>query len=131
MVESRADLAIYRLERAEEDLKGAKVLLDNKLYKQSINRSYYGIFHATRALLALDKFDSKKHSGIISYFNRNYVANGKIEKEYSKILMKAQKLRTKGDYTDFFIASKNDAEMLLADAQKYFKKIKVYIDSSS
>ncbi len=35
MVDSRADLAVYRLERAEEDLKGAKVLLDNKLYKQS------------------------------------------------------------------------------------------------
>lgn len=129
MVKNRADLAKYRLKRAEEDLKGAEVLLDNNLYKQSINRSYYAIFHATRALLALDKFDYKKHSGVIAYFNKNYVANGKIEKEYSKILMRAHKLRNKGDYTDFFIASREDAKKLLIDAKTFFEKIEAYIQT--
>lgn len=37
-------LAMYRLEKAKEDLKSAKVNLDNGLFKASINRSYYSIF---------------------------------------------------------------------------------------
>ncbi len=40
------------------------------------------IFHAVRALLALDKFDSQKHSGIISYFNQKFIKTGKIEVEF-------------------------------------------------
>ncbi|MDQ3019979.1 MAG: hypothetical protein M3R36_05330 [Bacteroidota bacterium] len=31
------------------------------------------MFHSVRALFLFDKFDSKKHSGIISYFNKNYI----------------------------------------------------------
>ncbi|MCH7723775.1 MAG: hypothetical protein IIA49_06765 [Bacteroidetes bacterium] len=31
------------------------------------------MFHSVRALLAFDKFDSKRHSGIISYFINKYV----------------------------------------------------------
>ncbi|HHY71125.1 MAG TPA: HEPN domain-containing protein [Thermoanaerobacterales bacterium] len=102
-------LSNYRLQRAEEDLKSSKILFQNNLYKQAVNRSYYAIFHATRAVLALDKFDSRKHSGIIAYFNQHYIATDKIETEYSKILMSAQKIRNSSDYDDFYIVSKEEA----------------------
>lgn len=68
---------------------------------QSVNRSYYAIFHAVRALLAFDKFDSKRHSAIIEYFNQHYIANGKIGKEYYKMLASAFDTRIKSDYQDF------------------------------
>lgn len=54
-------LSFYRLEKAKEDLKAAKVNCENGLYKASINRSYYAIFHAIRAVNAINKFDSKRH----------------------------------------------------------------------
>ena len=69
MDNTETSLANYRLSKSKSDLNAAEILLKNKLYSQSINRSYYAIFHAVRALLAFDKFDSKKHSGIIAYFN--------------------------------------------------------------
>ena len=34
--------------------------------KSVANRSYYAVFHAMRAVLAFDKIDLKRHSGIIS-----------------------------------------------------------------
>ena len=37
-------------------------------YRSANNRAYYSIFHAIRSVLALDGFDSKKHSGVISEF---------------------------------------------------------------
>ena len=61
-------LSKYRLGRAKEELNTSKLLFQNAIYLKSLNCSYYSIFHATRALLVYDEFDSKKHSGIISYF---------------------------------------------------------------
>jgi uncharacterized protein (UPF0332 family) len=60
------DLAKYRLSKSKNDLESAHLNFLNNLFSQSINRSYYAIFHSVRVLLAFDKFDSKKHSGIIS-----------------------------------------------------------------
>jgi uncharacterized protein (UPF0332 family) len=75
--------------------KAQKLCLIMGKFSQSINRSYYAIFHATRALLALNKFDTKKHSGVIAYFNQNYIKTGKIEVKYGKILTLAENIRMK------------------------------------
>ncbi|MCP5050760.1 MAG: HEPN domain-containing protein, partial [bacterium] len=70
MEKRQLDLSAYRIEKAKSALDSAELLLNGKKFSDSINRSYYSMFHTARALLALDKFDSKKHSGIISYFNQ-------------------------------------------------------------
>lgn len=75
---SKKELSHYRLQRAKEDLEAAKKLFANNMFVQSINRSYYSIFHSTRALLAFDQFDSKKHSGVIHFFHQNYIATVKL-----------------------------------------------------
>jgi len=95
------------------------------------NRSYYAIFHATRALLALDKFDTKKHSGVIAYFNQNYIKTGKIEVKYGKILTLAENIRIKSDYDDFYIADKKQAEEQLSHAREFIEKMETYIKSLS
>lgn len=121
------DLANYRIEKAKNDLQASKIMLENNLYAQSLNRSYYSIFHAVRAILAFEKFDSKKHSGIIAYFNHNFISKSIFEKEYSKILMGAEKIRNKSDYNDFYIASKFDAEEQILNADKFIKTMDDYI----
>lgn len=60
------DYARYRLERAREDLDAAQLLFSHERYRIANNRAYYSIFHALRAVLAFDQFDSSKHSGVIS-----------------------------------------------------------------
>jgi len=65
--ENDKNLVKHRIEQASECIQSSEVAMKTSL-KTSINRSYYGIFHTMRAVLALDKFDSKKHSGIISTF---------------------------------------------------------------
>lgn len=121
------ELSLYRLHKAKDDLESAKIMLDSKKYSQSLNRSYYAIFHATRALLALDKFDSKKHSGIISFFNQNYIKSGKLDIKLGQILMKAEKIRIHSDYDDFYIAGKEQAFAQLKEAEDFIDIIANYL----
>lgn len=69
MDSSIKDLSRYRFETSLENITDAKIMYDNGRYKNTLNRTYYSIFHAIRAVCALDGFDSSKHSGVISYFN--------------------------------------------------------------
>lgn len=70
MKQSQIDLANYRLADAKEKLMSARILLQEKHLKDSLSRSYYAMFSAVRALLALKEVDSSKHSGVISLFNQ-------------------------------------------------------------
>lgn len=121
------DLSAYRLSAAEERLLSSKVLLDAGLFKDSIGRSYYAIFSAVKAILALDQIDFKKHSEVIGYFQKNYVKTGIIEVKYSKYLQNAFQVRNNCDYNDFYIVSKKDAEEQYNNAAEMIETIKDYL----
>lgn len=125
------ELSAYRYEKALEDITASEVMLKESLYKVSINRSYYAIFHAMRAITALSGYDSSKHSGIIAYFNQNIVKTGDFDKETSKIVKKASFLREKSDYQDFYIASKQEAEEQLKDAKIFLSKVDEYLKNNN
>ncbi len=114
-----------------EDFTASEVTLKEALYKVSINRSYYAIFHAMRSITALAGYDSSKHSGIIAYFNQNFVKTGDFDKEASKIVKMASFLREKSDYEDFYIASKQEAEKQLEDAKLFLSKVNDYLRKNS
>lgn len=103
-------LAEYRLEKAKDCLKASELLLEDNLYANSANRSYYAIFHSMNALCATRNVGYKKHSGVLSDFNLNYIKKGLIEKDYAKIAKSAFSVRTQSDYSDFYIVQK---QMLL------------------
>lgn len=84
MDEKQKALSSYRLDKAKEELQTANINFDHDKISQSVNRSYYAIFHAVRALLAFDLFDSKRHSAIISHFNQKFIATDLIDKAYFK-----------------------------------------------
>ena len=130
MVDRVHDLSKYRMEKAKDDLETSEIMLKNKKYSQSINRSYYAMFHAIRSLLALNKFDSQKHSGIISYFNNHFVKSGKINVEYSKLITTAFKIRNDSDYKDYYVITRLDAELQFENAKKFIKAIQEFIIQS-
>ena len=65
------DLTVYRLKKTEETLNESRILLEARLFKGSVSRSYYSIFSSVRAFLAERGVDFSKHAGVISYFRRN------------------------------------------------------------
>ncbi|SCY47846.1 Uncharacterized protein, contains HEPN domain, UPF0332 family [Pseudobutyrivibrio sp. AR14] len=127
MESSMTELAKYRFETSQEDLYDEKLMFENGRYKNSLNRGYYAIFHAIRAVNALDGFDSSKHSGVIAHFNQEYVKSGVFPKEVSKLIKEASENREKADYLDFFIASKDEAQKQITRAEKVIEYIGNYL----
>ena len=123
-------LSKYRYEKAREEIKAASMLLNDKLYASSLNRSYYAIFHSVRSLFAFIKIDSKTHNGIKLLFDQNYIKTGLIEKMYSEILRNAFIIRQKSDYNDFYIASKAEAEKQIQNAKLFMDRINKYINEN-
>ena len=117
----KTDLSKYRLEKAKEDYRAAEELFKIELYKQSINRSYYAIFHAVRALLALEEVDFNKHAGVIGYFHQHYVKSGIFAKEFATILTNASMKRNQSDYNDFFTATPIETEEQLNSAKLFIR----------
>lgn len=129
-IDNKKELTQYRLKAAKERLHSAKVLLNDGSYKDSIGRSYYAMFTAVRALLATESQDFSKHSGVISYFQREYVKSGKFDTKYSKYISKAFQFRNNTDYADFFIVSQSDAKEQLSRAEEFYDAIERYVQNS-
>ena len=87
MPHSEKDLSDYRLERAKEDIQTAKINIDNGLYKGAVNRSYYAIFHAIRAVNVLDGFDASKHSSVIAHLISIMCIRVILKKEHIRSLI--------------------------------------------
>lgn len=124
------DLIKYRMSSAKEKLTSAKLLLEAGMYRDSIGRSYYAIFSAIRAVLAVRQVDFSKHAGVIAYFQKEFIKTEIFDKKYSKYLQKAFQIRNSCDYDDFFIVSKQDAEEQYIRATEMLAVIEEYIGRS-
>ena len=127
MAGSLTALSAHRFGRAREELQTAELLLKNANFRSSINRSYYAIFHAIRAVNALDGFDSSKHSGVISHFNQEYVKTGVFEREASKIIRNASELREQADYEDFYEATQEEAAEVFIQTERFIAEVERYL----
>jgi uncharacterized protein (UPF0332 family) len=119
---SRLNLARYRIEKAREILKDAEDAIERGRFMLSVNRSYYGMLTAARALLALEEKDSSKHSGVISLFNQWVVKPGNFTRETSRFLAKGKVLREDADYGDFVKITKEDAQIQLERAKRFYEE---------
>ncbi|MDM8548755.1 HEPN domain-containing protein [Desulfobacterales bacterium HSG2] len=118
-----SDLSDYRLNKARELADEARLLFDNRRYDGCVNRSYYAIFSAIRSLLALVGLDSRKHSGVISYFDRYFVRDGTFDREFSRIVHNSFDVRQASDYQDFYVISEAQARAQLEGCMKFISEV--------
>lgn len=123
------ELAQYRLEKAHDSLEDARTLFARGSYRGSNNRSYYAIFDALRALLALEEVDYRKHSGVISHFQQHYIKTGLLDVELSRIVTSASLIRSASDYEDFFVASKQEAQEQIDGAARLIAAVEDFLSS--
>lgn len=131
MESSVMELSKYRFTCCREALEDASIMFEAGRYKNALNRSYYAIFHAIRSVNALQGFDSSKHSGVIAYFNQNYVKTGIFPKEVSKIIKVASEKRERADYLDFYVASRDEAQLQIERATEFEILVEEYLKRSN
>ena len=125
---TKVDLSRYRFQKAEEMLASAKRDMEARDYASANNRAYYAIFHAMRAVLALDGKDFKKHSAVIARFTLNYLKPEILSREYSKLISNASLIRNRSDYEDLYICSVADTNTLFSGAVSFCKDIGEYLE---
>ena len=124
----KIELSKTRLDIAKERLEFADKILEIGDYKTVANRSYYAVFSAMRAVLALDGFDSKKHSGIIAEFRKEYIKSGVFPKGLSEIIDGLVEVRQGSDYDDFYLISKEEIVVQLQNAKLFLTMVSDYLD---
>ena len=125
-----AALARYRFEKAQKNLEVAQLLFKDDIYSVALNRTYYAVFDAMRAVNALESFDSSKHSGVIAHFNQAYVKTGIFPPEVSSTIRRASMLREKSDYEDFYEPSREDVEQTMQETMSFLKLVSSYLSES-
>ena len=122
------ELVKHRLEQAKSDVNSAQILYNIKDYKGANNRAYYAIFHARRAILALEPIDFKRHKDVQAYFNKNYVNEGIFDKKLGKRISEASRIREDSDYDDEFVAKYDVTEHQIETASVLIEEIEKYIN---
>ena len=119
--------AKYRLERAKGDLADAEYNYKDNRYLNANNRAYYSIFHAIKAVLAIERVDFKKHKDVLAYFNQYYIKTEIFPKIMSSKINQAKEVREDSDYDDEFEPTDEQTKMQIETARELIKLVEEYL----
>jgi uncharacterized protein (UPF0332 family) len=120
-------LISYRLERASESLRAARIMLENGMLTFSMNRVYYAMFYSIQALLVSRKVSFSKHGQVKAYFNREMIKTGIFPTEMGRLYNKAFEYRQKFDYIDFSSPDREIVSEYLEKAIDFVSNIQEYL----
>lgn len=129
MDERHKELSKHRFQQAQRSLASAKLLINAGDFEGAANRTYYAVFHGMRSILALDEKDFSKHSGVISYFRREYIKTGKFPVEASVIIGEAFNIRSDSDYDDEYDIAEEEIKELAGSVEKLLDWFEEYLNN--
>lgn len=112
---------------AERRLKAGELLLKEGMLEDAINRLYYAIFYAAKAMLNSVGYDAKTHSGLISEFGLRLIKEDLVKKKYGKILRNAFEKRESSDYEIGVVFEEQEVKELLKSAREFLKNAKSFV----
>ncbi|MBS3907683.1 MAG: HEPN domain-containing protein [Syntrophaceae bacterium] len=121
------DLIVIQIEKSNEKLKAARVLLKEGFVDDAISRAYYSMFHAASAVLFAEGITVESHSALKTMFGLHFVKTGKIDKKYGRWLNKLKDERENGDYDIFTSFDCKDAGDDIKEAEKFLEEMKKYL----
>ena len=120
-------LVVHRLQKSEEALQAAKIMLDKQMFSFAMNRVYYSLYYAVQALLVKQGVAFSKHGQVKGYFNREFIKSGKLPKEIGRFYNKAFEYRQKFDYVDFVSPDQPMVAEYVETARNVVSQIKLYL----
>lgn len=112
------------LEIADEMLFDAELMVREKRIRSAVNRSYYAMFHAVKAILLQSGTDCESHGGAMNRFGEYVVKKGLMDKRFAKSLHRAYRLREKSDYHSLIEIEEEKAGQTLSEAREFILEAK-------
>src|SRR5882724_5579263 len=86
------DLIDLRLTQANESLNEARMLIDQKMCRGTMDRVYFSMFYCACALLATREFGPSRDGNVAAKFQREFVKTGLIPPEIGERFKRATQL---------------------------------------
>ncbi len=123
------DLIRLHLDAAREAIAGARYNLDGEYFGIAVNRAYYAFFYAASGLLLIHDIERKKHSGVLSEFNRLFVKTRIFPTTDGQIYAEAFERRNVVDYEMLGQADGAIARRIVDVAEEFVTKCEDYLNS--
>lgn len=114
-------------QRALSSFSASRTLLDTNHTEDGITRSYYSIFHAAKAALAVPEIETSTHAGVRSMFGLHLVKTGEIEPHWANELSEGLDDRIRADYDTFAHFTSEDARDEHDRAAAFLRRIRQYL----
>ena len=129
--EKQVLLAKYRLDQAKESIDEAEYLYSgNKSPRSVMNRVYYAMYYAVLALIIFERFISAKHTGALSFFNKQFIKEGVFPTEMGRWINKAFELRQTGDYREYVQLTREQVEPYIGYSKSFVKKVEDFLEEN-
>lgn len=115
------------LEKAEEDIRAAEVLMKENFNRIAVSRLYYAMFYVTEALLLSKKLSFSSHKAVISSFGKEFVKTDKFGAKFHRALIDAFEDRQRGDYETEVDISEEQTVRYINLAKEFLKESKKYL----
>lgn len=109
--------------KSKNSLKASKILLESKLYENSVSDAYYSMYYSLLALLFKCGIKSENHMASI------FLLNDLFKKpELYNVISETKEERIEKQYYVEFELTKDDSETLIKQAEDFCIKIELFID---
>jgi len=96
--------------KANNSIKAAQILFNEKIYDVSTSRAYYAMFYLAEAFLISEGLSFSKHSAVISKFGERFAKTNRLPSEYHRYLIEAEQSRLRSDYDASFNTTEVEAK---------------------
>jgi len=120
----------FIIEQSIATLDDSDFLIENKKLSIAVNRLYYSVFYILSALSLKYDFKTSKHIQLIGWFNKNFINENKINKEYGKFVHKIFDLRTKADYDFYARFDEIEVKQMYDEVKLFVNDIIKYINEN-
>lgn len=115
------------LDKSEQSIDAAMLLLQGGYFDFAASRAYYAMFYAVEALMLDRELSFSKHSAVIAAFGKEFVKTGIFDSRFHRSLLHAFERRNWGDYGVIHTLSKEKAEQSIAEAGELLAEIRRYL----
>ena len=104
-------------------------LIDAKLFRESIPKLYYTMFHTLRALLSTNGLEPRSHGGVSHYFNSHFVRSELFSREHGRFFNRLMKYRHEADYGLVCEITEQDCNEWLKNVVEFVELVRDFLEN--
>jgi uncharacterized protein (UPF0332 family) len=115
------------LQRAQESLRAARIMLTENLPNIAASRAYYAMFYTAELLLQKKGLTFTSHSAVIAAFGKEFARSGELDPKFHRYMIASQNARQIGDYGGEKNISPEEASQIIGWVEEFIKVADIYL----